>query len=253
MFNLLAIPTAITIGSLNVALLDVIVLALLLIALIVGLVKGFAKQLFSILGWVAAVALGIIFCDDIASFLNESVPALKEGIYNFLNGSIGIESAITSSQTVEEIMAILKAETELPEFLHQAIAQAIVNAAGDIHITEVLTGWAITAISFVAIFIVSMLVFGILKALFNAINKKIKALGAIDKLFGGIFAILKMSIIVLLVTMLMSSILPTAFDALLHPVLETGEEVNCVLNSALTWVMNSEWVAGLLDSILQNF
>ena len=224
-----------------------------LIAFIVGLVKGFSKQLFSILGWVAAIVLGVIFCDKLAVWLNETIPDLKQGIYTFLSEAIGLESAITSSQTVEEIVAILKAETQIPEFLHQAIAQAIVNAAGDIQITEVLTGWAMTAISFLAIFILSTIVFGILKLIFKAVNKKVKALGVIDKILGGIFSILKMSIVMILVTMLLSSILPTQFDALLHPVLESGEQATCVFNSALTWVMNSEWVAGLLDSILSSF
>ena len=95
MLNLLAIPTVITIGTFNVALIDLIVLGLLLIALIVGLIQGFAKQIFSILGWVAAVVLGVIFCKDVAALLDEKIPALYEGIYNWLNEIIGLEGVIT--------------------------------------------------------------------------------------------------------------------------------------------------------------
>ena len=49
MFNLLAIPAFFAIGNVNVALVDIIALIILVIALFVGLARGFLKQVLSML------------------------------------------------------------------------------------------------------------------------------------------------------------------------------------------------------------
>jgi uncharacterized membrane protein required for colicin V production len=59
MNNLLAIPTYIETGMLKIATIDILVFAVLAIALIVGYVKGFMKQILSILGFFASTVLAV--------------------------------------------------------------------------------------------------------------------------------------------------------------------------------------------------
>lgn len=248
MTNLLAIPTFFTIGNFNVALLDIVLLVFALIAIIVGAVKGFSAQILSLLGWVAGVALAVIFCDDISALIYEKLPAVPEAIYNWLNGVLGLEEIITGEQTVEAIVAYLAENTQIPAFLHQAIAQAVVDGAGTLQITDVVTGWAVTAISALSIFIVALIVFGIIKAIFKAINK-VKVIGFVDKLLGAVFNVLKLLIVSILLTLLFSSVFPEFFTSILHPVLESGEEVVCYFNEIMHWVMELPVVQDALTSL----
>ena len=89
MQNLLAIPTVIALGGLNVALVDLVVLGVLLIALIVGLAKGFVRQIFVFFGWIAALAVAIFTCQHVANFLATTIPAIPEAISGGIDGNIG--------------------------------------------------------------------------------------------------------------------------------------------------------------------
>jgi uncharacterized membrane protein required for colicin V production len=59
MLNLLAVPSAIALGGMNVALVDLVVFSILLISLILGGAKGFLGQIFALLGGVAAIFVAI--------------------------------------------------------------------------------------------------------------------------------------------------------------------------------------------------
>ena len=93
MINLLAIPNIVNVAGINIALLDVIALIAIIIALIVGYVKGFAKQALSILGFVAALIISFVLCSKLATFINNNMP----GITNLIKSAI--EKAVALLQT----------------------------------------------------------------------------------------------------------------------------------------------------------
>ena len=250
MINLLAFPTHFSIGSWHIAIIDLIVIALLGIAFLVGYILGFSKQVFSLFGWGAAAVIGVLLCDDFATLLNKMIPSLKEGLANLIKGAIGLEDAIQSGQALEEVMQILATQSKIPQFLHQPLAQAIVNAAGDVQITDVLAGYIVVAISFIILFLLSMLVFAIVKLVIKKINNEVKALKITDKILGGILTTLLGIIAIGLLTFLLSAIFPATFDELLNPVTKNGENVTSVYNSVLTWIMESKFVENIFNKII---
>ena len=63
-----------TIGTFNLTIVDVVAVAVLLVFLIIGIVKGFANQILSILGWVAAVVVSILLVDTVVKLVYDGIP-----------------------------------------------------------------------------------------------------------------------------------------------------------------------------------
>ena len=242
MLNLLAIPSVIALGGMNVALVDLIVLAVLLIALIIGLSKGFVKQIFSLFGGIAALVVAIFTCSHIAEFITTSIPAIPEAISVKVDTLFGLDGVLFEGSK-EQIIGSLSS-TSIPSFLHPTIADLIISKAGELQLTQIITGWAVTAIAFVSAFIISLILFKILKKIFKAITSG-GAIGAIDKVLGMIFSIAVALIICLVICILLYLIIPNVNDYLV-PVTETGESVKCYFNDLMTWVLSLDFVSSLL-------
>lgn len=240
MFNLLAIPVAITLGGTTIALLDAISIVVLLIALIVGAIKGFIKQIFSILGWVVALILAISFADDLALFISEKIPAIPNAISSKINELFNIDGVLLGG-TKEEILNLLSS-TKIPEFLHEILADAIVQSTGKIDIAHVITDWAIIAISFVLIFVLCLIVIAIVKKLFSFLTK-ISIIGAIDRVLGAVFSALKAFLIIIILIVLASLIID--MNVFLKPVID-GVEIKCFLNEVISFITNLDFVKNLI-------
>ena len=244
MLNLLSIPAIIGLGSINIALVDIIVLSVALIAVIYGAIVGFLKQILSILGGFAALALAIFTCAHVAEFISTTIPSIPEGISIKIKELFGINDIDGVQGTIEQIKTFLST-TSIPEFLHEIIAEAIVNSGGTLQIVDVLTNWALTVICFVCIFIVSLIVFAIIKKLFKLLTK-IKIVGTTDKVLGLIFAVIKAVLLLVVVFVVLSMF--TDVNAYLSPVNEYGEPVKCYFNDIMLAIMNSQLVKGLFKT-----
>ena len=246
MLNLLAIPSVITLGGINVALVDLVVLAVLLIALIVGLAKGFVRQIFSLLGGIAALVVAIFTCTYVAEFLSSSIPSIPESISAQLEGLLGLDGVLLQG-TKEQIIESLSS-TKIPAFLHELVATTISESAGELNLTATLTGYVMIAIAFVVVFILSLIVFAILKKIFSALTS-IGVLGAIDRILGMIFSIAVALVGLLVICIVLSLIIPNINEFLI-PVTESGEKVTCHFNTLLTAIMNLDVIKNLLASIV---
>ena len=89
MNNLLAIPTYVETGMLKIATVDIVVFAILSVALIIGYVKGFMKQILSILGFFASLVLAIIFCDNLADFVFNNFQSITNGVRGLIESMLG--------------------------------------------------------------------------------------------------------------------------------------------------------------------
>lgn len=246
MLNLLAIPSVIALGGINVALVDLVVLAILLIALIVGLVKGFVGQIFALLGGIAAIVVAIFTCTYVAEFLSTTFPSIKESISAQVNSILGIDGVLFQGAK-EEIVTSLQ-QTTIPAFLHEVIADLIIQQGADINLTEIITGWVVTAVSFVVTFILALIVFGIIKKIFKALTN-IPAINAIDRILGMIFKV-ALTLAILVVIFIALSIFAGGFvKELLQPATQAGEQVKCYFNDLITWVMNLDFIKNLLLSV----
>lgn len=245
MFNVLSGSFVVALGAINVALIDLIVLTALLVAIIYGLIKGFAKQILSLLGWIVALILAISFSDEISAFIFDKIPSIPSAIEKWLNSLIGFDLSFSNENSINEVLLALQ-KTNLPEFLHTPIAGAIVKAGGELKLTTVVSGWIVNVISFITIFLLSLILFGLLKKVFSAINK-INILGKIDKTLGAIFSVLKLFIILILVFLVLSIFMDV--NAILTPITKEGNKINSLFNIVLSAIMKMPFISNILSSI----
>ena len=245
MFNLLAIPSVIALGGLNVALVDLVVLAILLIALIVGLCKGFVRQIFIFMGWVAAIVIAIFTCKIVAEFLSDTFPAITNAISSGIDGALS-SAGIPLEGSKEQIMGALSTSS-IPAFLHSLLADVIVKSTAELNLTQTITGWAMVGISFVAVFIVSLILLAILKKIFRVITKG-GVFGAIDRILGMIFSIAVTLVILLVVFIILSLVIKGNINEFLLPVTESGEAVKCYFNELLTKIMELPFIKNLIPA-----
>lgn len=240
MLNLLAVPSVIALGGLNLALVDLVVLGVLLIALIVGLIKGFVRQIFVLFGWIAALLIAIFTCTIVADFLSNTIPAIPSSITSSVDGLLS-SAGIPMDGSKEQILNALSTSS-IPAFLHGALADVIVASSAEVNLAQTVTGWAMTAISFILVFIVSLILLSIFKKIFKAITKR-GVIGAIDRIFGMIFSVAITLIVLMLITILISIFIKV--NTFLLPVSESGEAVTCYFNSLLTKIMELDFIKNL--------
>lgn len=232
MLNLLS--NVVSLGGLNVALIDLVVLGIIFLAVLFGAVRGFLRQVLSILGVLAALVLAVLLCKSVGTYIYEKVPFITDKVAETVNKIFSLDQIIAGGGK-EEIIAILQT-TKIPSFLHSLVADYIIDSGAAMQLSQVLTQWALVAISFIAIFILSFIVFFILKRICKFITS-LKGVGTLDKILGAIFMVAKVIVILILVCMVASIFTDTA--QYLTPTLEDGKVINSVFNQLVTKIMES--------------
>ena len=241
MVNLLAIPTVIDISGTYVALVDIIVLAILLIAVIIGLSRGFLKQVLSLLGLVAGIVLAIIFCDDLVALVTEKVPAIPSALESAIASSSMFKD-LTGSFTDKEQVLVSLQNSSIPAFLHETIANAIVSSGFELQIVKVFTTWALYVIVFIVTVLVSLLVFAILKKILYSLTK-IRIIGFFDKILGMVLSVAVTLICIIIIVMLLS--LFVDINAFIQP-----EGVKCYFNETMKIVLELDFIKNLLSGVI---
>ncbi len=239
MLNLLAIPNIVSLGLFDVAILDIVALVAIIIALIVGVIKGFAKQVLSILGFVAAIILAFLLCGKVAVFINNNIPFITNAIQGWVERAVGFTSESFSS---EEALREVLANSKIPAFLHEAIVGMVVDAGFEISIIETITGWVINVISFASLILLFLILFAVIKFIVKMVVS-LPILRTADKILGALFSLLQCLVIMLAVLSIASLIFP--LNDFLKP-----DGVTCYLNSALELITNSSYFKNILNKIL---
>jgi uncharacterized membrane protein required for colicin V production len=237
MNNLLAIPTYIETGMLKIATIDILVFAVLAIALIVGYVKGFMKQILSILGFFASTVLAVLFSDDLANFVFNNMQSTTSSVRGVIESMVG--SVLGDNLTSEQALLSALAQSKIPAFLHETIANLVVNSNFDVQIVDVLTKWALTVICFLIILIVANIVFIILKKFFKFITQ-IPLIKVVDKTLGMLFSAIKALAILLVIFIVLS--LFTNINQFLVP----GDGVTSIFNNLIEFIMDLPFLKNIL-------
>lgn len=240
MNNLLAIPTYIETGMLKIATIDILVFAVLAIALIVGYVKGFMKQILSILGFFASLVLAVLFSDDLANFVFNNMQSTTSSVRGVIESMVG--SVLGDNLTSEQALLSALAQSKIPAFLHETIANLVLNSNFDVQIVDVLTKWALTVICFLIILIVANIVFIILKKFFKFITQ-IPLIKVVDKTLGMLFSAIKALAILLLIFIVLS--LFTNINQFLVP----GDGVTSIFNNLIEFIMDLPFLKNILTKI----
>lgn len=241
--NNLLFPLFISVAGMNVAIIDVVVLALLLIFLIVGIVKGFSRQILSLLGPLTALLVAVFTCSKVGAFLSEKIPKLNELAISWANKIPGI--ATIGSLTPETVKTALE-QSDIPVLFHSIIIKLVESGKTDI--IPVIANWIIIAISFVIIFFLALIVFSIVKKIFMAITR-ISILGYVDKLLGIVFGLIKGLLIIIITLIVLQLFLPEFTNNLLVVTID-GVQIESITSRVLTAILNIPFVVNIMASIL---
>lgn len=241
MVNLLAIPTSLLIGGVNVALVDIIALIVLVIAGIIGLSRGFLRQVLSMLGLVAGIILAIIFCDELVALVSEKIPALPNAIEDLIAKSSAFKDLTGTFTNEEQIVASLK-NSSVPAFLHETIAKAIAESGFELQIIKVFTTWALYVIVFIATVLISLILFAIIKKILYGLTK-IRLIGFVDKLLGFAFSVVLTLINLMIIFTILSLFMN--INAYIQP-----EGVTCYFNNIMTEALKLDFIQKLLSTTI---
>ena len=233
MLNLLS-SAVIDLGGTYFAIVDVVFFAILLIAGVYGAIRGFLKQILSVLGIIAAIVVACLFCQPIAKLITETIPGITDSISVEVNAILGLDAVVGDSATKDTIIQALQ-NTTFPPFTHNLIADLILKYASEMEISKTIANFIVTGASFVILFIVALIAFAIIKKFLNALTK-LPIIGTMDVILGAVFAMVKVLLVVAVLVIIVSLLIPGA-NTILTPTLESGEVINSYLNQLLTFIM----------------
>lgn len=241
--NNLLFPLAISIAGTHIAIIDIVVLALLLVFLIIGIIKGFSRQIFSLLGPLTALLVAVFTCSKVGTFLTEKIPKLNELAISWANKIPGISTiGSLTPETVSEALS----KSEIPALFHGIIIKIVESGKTDI--IPVVANWIIIAISFVIIFLLALVAFSIVKKIFSALTK-ISIIGYVDKLLGVAFGIIKGLVIVFIALVVLQLLAPEFSNSLLTITID-GVQIESVTSRALAVILNIPFVVNIMSSII---
>lgn len=192
--------------------LDIIIIVLLSLFAIVGLVKGFIKQIISIGGWVVASICSFLFTDKLTNYFKTSnlfniSNKITMKVSSWLDSKEIFQTVIPesdSSNVLKDALSTLK----LPDFLtNLLLGKAEIEmepgmTLGDF-ITPFIVDTILSIISLIVIFIVCLIVFAII----GSILKKIldtPVTKPLDRLLGLAFSVCKIGIVIWGIMLLIS-------------------------------------------------
>ncbi|MBQ9781885.1 MAG: CvpA family protein [Clostridia bacterium] len=236
----MSLPLFFTLGELNIAVIDIVVLLILLIAVIVGLVRGFAKQILVFLGFVTALIVAFFVCRPVTDFIENTFPQITEMVSGWITSIPGIgEIGHLTPENAQEALN----NSSIPFFLHGLIIN-LVNANGGIDLTPILADYVMLAIVFVLLTIILLILFAIVKKLFLWISNA-KFIKPLDKFLGCLFSVLLCALIIIVVLAILVAVAPEFVTALLTPTIAEEVMFESITNKVLTFVMEQPFVANL--------
>lgn len=171
--------------------LDGIFLAVALIIIIISTVRGFFKTLVHFVRFILAAVAAYFFGSKAAALF---VGLLNNPIRNWVYGKIdALYQQAAESFDVQKIIAAFP-KFLLNDAMRESLegmsdsGEALVNSATDT-ISAGLVNIASTALGYLAVFLVALILLAIVTAIVTGLTKKFKGIRAIDRILGMIFGI----------------------------------------------------------------
>ena len=190
---------------------DIVIIALVAIAAITGLVKGFFKRLAGFLAFVGAVIVAFIFYKTVVGMLSGTglFSTINEKLLNWINGkneaflhTIGE----LGENGIRDAISTLGIPKFIVNFVFKDLTNIVANNGDEllgVYMANLLANYALIAISFFIIFLLAYIVLRIVFGFFKKLADK-KSFGAIDKILGLAWGILRSLITVCLIMSLLS-------------------------------------------------
>lgn len=216
---------------------DLVLIAVFLIFAIVGLVKGFWKQIIALVSSIGALVVAYLFCERLATLIYEKTP-----VGNFLTewiiGKIGSEWNVELS--VSQLTDFI-ASQNWPTFLSEAVISAVEKmGVATVNFAEIASAtivkYILVCVCFFLISLLARLVFFLIEKLLSFIIKH-TPLKVIDKLLGFILGAVKCFLVLTLIVFVVELI---AIDALngVKEVLHESSIVNFLIKyNPYSWLI----------------
>lgn len=201
--------------------LDIAVCGIAFLFAISGFIKGFMKQVFSILAWAGALVVAFMFCNTVAKMISDFSfsKEVTKSIYDWFaskNEAFTLSGVELTSEYLGEQLKTMG----IPTFLHKIIIGALpLESLKDVSVatflSEKLTSFFLVAASFVGLYLVSFIIIKIIASLLkNAV--KGNALSAIDGILGLAWGAVKAGIIISVLFLIMSFLVTLPFGQSLN-------------------------------------
>lgn len=180
---------------------SIIFLAIIVIGLIIGAYRGFLLTLLSIAGIAVSFLLAFFLAEPIANAIagtglgdsmitsidgwlcgNETVGPIFQMVLNKSQASAQLETALTEAGLPTAIIP-----TVIDQIL-PLIPEVSMDVRLGLYVAQGITKISLIAISFIVIFLVSTLIFSILKIFARKLNKA-KGIGWINRVLGAVFSL----------------------------------------------------------------
>lgn len=182
-------------SEINFSTYEWVLLGIILLSAIIGLVKGFAKQLFALCGFLTVLIVSILLCKVVARLLPDESGLIFNRINDWLNGEVAkgsnelalIWNTPANWSDAETVKGALSA-FGLPKILSFLVAPLTKKLPDGAVLAETLptalTQIANNVICCIVLFILLSIVVFILKRVFSKIIGKIHVLKIVDKVLG---------------------------------------------------------------------
>ena len=201
--------------------LTIIFLVVIVINLIIGIAKGFFKELISFFGFFLVLIGAYLLCKPVGNLLYGVFGgAISNPIYDFLAGkNAGFAEVMTRSAAESQLPDLLNS-IKIPSFFHSIFIKYIVGCIPEVdaevslavgkYTANSIGLLACTAIAFLAVAIVLLVILYIIKRLTRKING-VPIIGWLNRLLGGVLGLLAGLIIVAGIGSLLSMLTGISF------------------------------------------
>ncbi len=176
---------------------DVVIFVILIAELLIGMKSGVVLILFDILSLVFGWIIGKNFAHNFSLFLASRFD-LNQKITSWISTIIrlpaGTENLPATSENVTSVLSSLN----VPSFIKDFIMKGEMASSSSLlsYITERIASWVLVALSFVILFIITVIIIRIIGLIVRKAIKVSPFLNWIDVVFGGVMKVL-ISIVVI--------------------------------------------------------
>lgn len=247
----------------SVAYLDIAIAIILLLGVLLGAFKGFAKTLKK--SFIVIIMISLLLCGITANALNDTSIAttISGGIFSSIEGAggeavanpiyyneaEGIYYVFISGAEVSVIDALQETSLKWLAMPLNLFLPSIVGSNTGLSLAELVANWATNIIllvgSFVLLCIVIKIVFVILNKIYQKVMDKVYILKVLDKLLGAIYSGLKSFIFVLIGMAIISGI-----AGLNMPGVDVLQEQ---INSSIigSWLVENNLLGQIFDAVFK--
>lgn len=225
---------------------DIICLAIIALFAISNLSKGFFKQLFVVICAISATLLAYFFCDNLVNFVNAKF-GLGDTVTAKILGFFGEKAVILEEITEQNIINAINS-LGLPQFIADFAIKSLATTdlfnfehVGE-YLANIIANYVLTGVAFVVIFYVSKLILFIVRKIVEKLVK-LPILRGIDKILGLVLGLVKALAVlyvgIYLITIIPSSALQGARDALNQSMIGHFLQEKNLFASIITWAVSA--------------